>query len=83
MEANASFPAIGMELKNFLSPNPNRLTFLDAAFPMKKEGIFCRWEDKIIQKSRIPIKFRLGSLQYANQLEGKSAQSELYSIPRP
>jgi hypothetical protein len=36
-----------------------------------KEGIFCRWEDQIIEQSKLPIRFRLGSLEYTDHLEGK------------
>lgn len=34
-----------------------------------KVGIFCLWEDRIIEKSRVPIHFRLGTLEYTNHLE--------------
>jgi hypothetical protein len=34
-----------------------------------KLGIFCVWEDRIIERSRVPIHFRLGTLEYTNNLE--------------
>lgn len=34
-------------------------------------AIFCKLEHKLQLKARIPIKFRLGTLDYVNKLEGK------------
>lgn len=52
---------------NYLRMSQHTSTYI----PTIKEGIFCRWEDRIIQRSKIPIHFRLGSLSYAEQMEGK------------
>ncbi len=37
--------------------------------PKVKEGIICRAEDKIYKHSKMGVSFRLGGLQYVNQLE--------------
>jgi len=39
--------------------------------PKHKEGFFCRAEDKANRKFAMPIRFRLGNLDYVNRLEGK------------
>ena len=37
----------------------------------RSKAFFCRWEYAIEQNTRIPFRFRLGSLNYVNQLEKK------------
>lgn len=37
----------------------------------KHHGVFCRIEEQIEIKSKIPVRFRLGTLDYVNQLEQK------------
>jgi len=39
--------------------------------PMSNWGIMCVGEFKLQQKTGIPLRFRLGSLEYVNKLEGK------------
>lgn len=35
----------------------------------RSEALFCRWEDAIEQNTRIPFRFRLGTLDYVDRLE--------------
>ncbi len=37
----------------------------------KHLGFFCKVELRLEQKARLPIKFRLGEVQYVERLEGK------------
>jgi len=37
----------------------------------RSRALFCRWEYAIEQNSRIPFRFRLGTLDYVDQLENK------------
>lgn len=37
----------------------------------KELGFFCKMEIKMEQKARFPVKFRLGTVDYVDRLEGK------------
>lgn len=39
--------------------------------PMSNLGFVCKWEHENDKKSTIPLRFRLGTLDYVNKLEGK------------
>ena len=41
-------------------------------FDVEKLPIFCKFEHKISQKSKLNLRMRLGSLDYVNKLEGKN-----------
>lgn len=38
----------------------------------KTTAFFCLLEDKILRTSKVPIRMRLGSLDYTNSMEGKN-----------
>jgi hypothetical protein len=53
---------------------------LQAPAPMPKAyaydelGIFCKWEVKMEKSARLPIKVRLGEVQYVERMEGKGRE---------
>ncbi|HKK75249.1 MAG TPA: hypothetical protein VJ953_09265 [Saprospiraceae bacterium] len=61
---NASIP----DLRNFTTDHsyrpPTSYRYQDLAF-------FCRLEVKLEQSSKIPVRFRLGSVDYVDYMEGK------------
>ena len=57
----------------FFSKTP---TLLFPVNPNQVTGMFCKMEYKIESKSKLAPRFRLGSLNYTNWMEGKG---ELYS----
>jgi hypothetical protein len=53
-----------------LSPFPHN-NVLPANFYCSRLGFFCRQEIRFEAATRIPFKFRLGSVQYCDWMEGK------------
>ncbi|HZV72013.1 MAG TPA: hypothetical protein VFG10_20895 [Saprospiraceae bacterium] len=53
-----------------LAPTPS--TFLMSCMPNHLPGMFCKMEYKIEAKSKLAPRFRLGSLNYTNWMEGKT-----------
>lgn len=54
-----------------ISQNAQPATVLRADFYCTQLGFFCKKELKLESVTRIPFRFRLGSLQYNDWLEGK------------
>jgi hypothetical protein len=41
------------------------------AYAYDELGLFCKWEVKMEKSARLPIKVRLGEVQYVERMEGK------------
>ena len=48
--------------------------FLSADFYSKQLGFFCRQEIKLDKITKVPFRFRLGSVEQCNWLEGKASR---------
>jgi hypothetical protein len=44
---------------------------IDKSYYSKNLGFFCQKENQLERTTSIPFRFRLGSLEYVNRLEGK------------
>lgn len=53
-------------------PELRAMPEIPADYSYKNLGIFCKWEVQLEKKARIPVRFRLGEVQYVDRLEGKS-----------
>ena len=82
LELKKDFPAALMTPSIFFANNPinkkidliqpiNATTILDGDFYVQHLGFFCSKEYKLEKTTHIPLRFRLGSLEYCNYLEGK------------
>ena len=47
------------------------IVFIKPDFACAKQGYICRQEWRFEKKTRLPLKIRLGSLEYVNKMEGK------------
>ena len=54
-----------------LNVQPDKKIQINFGSPFAHWGVMCVGEYKLEQKTGIPFRFRLGSLEYVNKLEGK------------
>ena len=45
--------------------------FVPMLYQAQELAFFCRWEVKMEKASKMPVKFRLGEVQYTERMEGK------------
>lgn len=68
----------GVAVKQFAAGNYNAAAGLQAAQPVNPAhatssfGFFCRQELKMDKRTAMPVRFRLGSMEQCNRLEGKN-----------
>ncbi|MCO6480140.1 MAG: hypothetical protein J5I94_26105 [Phaeodactylibacter sp.] len=68
-----SLSSLPFERRERPSPPPGVLTTpeIPRAYSYDKLGAFCKWEVQLERAARVPVKFRLGEVQYVERLEGK------------
>lgn len=58
-------------MNHLVSSSPTQLNAIPRAWCYSDLAFFCKIEVKMEKAVRFPIKFRLGDVQYVDQLEGK------------
>lgn len=48
------------------------IQYVPAYYSSSKQGFICQQEWKLEKKTGLPFRFRLGTLEYTNRLEGKN-----------
>lgn len=65
------YPLADPAQKSILNKQPESMP---KAYAFDELGFFCKWEVKMEKAAKIPVKFRLGEVQYVERMEGKLPQ---------
>ncbi len=56
---------------SFTAPRINLLNLPDASYYVRNLGFFCKQELRLDKMTGVPVRFRLGSKEYVDRMEGK------------
>jgi hypothetical protein len=67
------YPLSTIKAEKATAPGPtvSVVKFPYSAYSYHDLGLFCKWEVNMEKAAKIPVKFRLGEVQYVERLEGK------------
>lgn len=67
------FPRLFLDTSYFITNNSNSIDGkIRNFFSVEKLPIFCKIEHKMSMNARLPVKIRLGSIDYVDKMEGKN-----------
>ena len=71
-----SMPSNDLQFYRFVNPTQESILHkqpqnVPKAYAYDELGFFCKWEVKMEKAAKIPVKFRLGEVQYVERMEGK------------
>lgn len=67
----APLTSSGNRLASAAPDGPAKAPDMPRAYSYEKLGAFCKWEVQLEKAARMPVKFRLGEVQYVERMEGK------------